>query len=300
MSWLNTETETYFDHFRGCLRDTIRRGAFDEAIDLCDQAIAWGRDRGDQDAVDLGWCNKSGVLITLGRGEEASSRLRRILLSSSNPVCCFVASYNLSRVHEERRETQRGLFYARLSQGHAERAGRSDFLAASHNQVGGLLLIDCYFEEARDSYLRALDFSPPDLDRAIMGSNIGYCQVVLGHQGEGFEWLFRSLRDMRRQGAETWEMLPRLGLSYAYLEIDRPERSRRHAVRALALAESASYREHIMNALFLLGEAEKLLGHEFEAYTHFQRLQRDYYPDAPFISDVLMSTDVRQLVHLMA
>ena len=300
MSWTNQESEAYFDRLRENLRAELQQGHFDCALGLCDEAIVWAEERDDTRGIDLARSNRCGVLITLGRGEEEASRMRRILLGNTDPVCCFLASYNLSRIHEQRRETDRGLFYARLALGHAERAERQDFLAVSHNQIGGLQLIDCTFDAACESYLKALELSPPEPDRSIFLSNIGYCHVMLGQHREGFRWLFRSLRSMRRQGAGPWAVLPRLGLSYAYLDLGKLEASRRHAAASLALADAAGYREHVMNALYLLGETEKQAGNELAAFECFQRLQRDYYPDVPFISDFLMTADIRQLVHLMA
>jgi len=300
MSWMNNESTAYFDQLREELRELVRAGQFDAAIARCEGAIGWAERRGDREAINLACCNRCGILITLGRGEEEASRMRRILLGSSHPVNCFLAAYNLSRIHEARRETERGLFYARLALGHAEKSGRDDFLAVGHNQAGGLQLLDCTFDEACESYRRALELAPPEPDRSIMASNIGYCQIMLGNHRQGFRWLFGSLRSMRRTGARTWQVLPHLGLSYAYLDLGKLERARAHAKDGLVLAEEAEYREHVMNALYLLGESEKLLGNELAAFEHFQRLQRDYYPEAPFISEFLMTADIRKLVHLMA
>ncbi|MEM7350439.1 MAG: hypothetical protein AAF657_06510, partial [Acidobacteriota bacterium] len=56
----------------------------------------------------------------------------------------------------------------------------------------------------------------------------------------------------------------------------------------------------VKNALYLLGESEKLSGNEFQAHRHFTRLQREFYPDDPVIPDFLMATDVRKLINLMA
>ena len=52
--------------------------------------------------------------------------------------------------------------------------------------------------------------------------------------------------------------------------------------------------------LACLGEAEKLCGDELAAHRHFCRLQRDFFPDDPIIPDLLMTTDIRPLLNLMA
>jgi hypothetical protein len=58
--------------------------------------------------------------------------------------------------------------------------------------------------------------------------------------------------------------------------------------------------EWVKNALFLLGEAEKLWGHTLDAYEHFSELQSRFYPNEPFIVSLLMTTDIRGMINLMA
>ena len=300
MSWSSNESESYFDSLRERLRLEVQQGRFEDAIQLCDEALVWAGERDDTVGADLARCNRCGVLIALGRGEEEAPAMRRILLGSAHSVNCFLAAYNLSRIHEAKRETDRGLFYARLALGHAERAERRDLIGTVYNQLGSLQTIDCRFDDACQSYASALELSPAEPDRSIMESNMGFCRVMLGEHRQGFEALFRSLRSMRRHGLEAWETLPRLGLAYAYLDLGKVAAARRHAARGLECAEQAEFPEQILNALYILGEAEKQLGNELAAYECFQRLQRDYYPDEPFISEFLMTADVRRLVNLMA
>ena len=95
-------------------------------------------------------------------------------------------------------------------------------------------------------------------------------------------------------------MMAHVGLAYGYLEIDRPRRARDHARRGLRLAEEVEIPWQIKNALYLLGESEKLSGNEVMAHRHFSRLQQDFYPEDPVIPDFLMATDVRKLINLMA
>ena len=174
-------------------------------------------------------------------------------------------------------------------------------MAESHNQIGNCLMNDSRFKQAAAEYRRALELfsDEPTVMRAPVLSNLGYCQVMVGRSQPGFSNLFRSLR-MARALDEVWEMYPRLSLSFAYLQIDRPARAGVHARRGLLLAEGAQMPWQVKNALYLLGESEKLVGHELSAHRHFTRLQEEFYPDDPVIPDFLMATDVRQLINLMA
>ncbi len=284
------------------VRHEVGLGHFQTALELCERAIERAKATGEDTALDRALCNHASILVAQGSGEPVVGRLRKILLSSLVPVNRFLAAYNLSRYHELRRETERGLFYARLALGHAEKTDQQSHVASAQNQIGNLQLIDCHFAEACATYQKALELlsDEPTTDRALMVANVGYCEVVLGHHREGFRHLFASLRMMRGLGVRVWELMPHLGLSYAYLEIQKIGPARRHAARGLELAEETACKEHIMNALYLLGESEKLHGNELAAYEHFNRLQREYYPEEPFIADFLMTTDIRKLINLMA
>lgn len=292
----------YYEALRARAREAVTQGNLDEALSLCERTIAWAEEFGDQEAIHREHCNRSSILVNQGRGEGIMSKLRQILLSSSNPEICYQAANNISRFHEMRNEGERGLFYARLSLDHAKRTQKQAPVARSYNQIGLFLVRDSYFEEAEDCFFNALTLLPdvPSHDRAIILHNLGYCQTMLGHSSRAFSYLFQSLRITRRHGAEIWEMYPRLGLSFAYLEIDRPQRAAVHARRGLFLAEQADIHWQLKNALYLLGESEKLCGNEVAAHRTFTRLQEQFYPDDPVIPDFLMVTDVRKMINLMA
>ncbi len=298
----NEGSYEYYELLRSQARDAVNQGNLEQALALCDRTIAWAEEHGDQDSVHREYCNRSSILVNQGRGEGIMSKLRQILLGSSNPEICYQAANNISRFHEMRDEAERGLFYARLSLDHAKRTKKQAPVARSYNQIGLFLVRDSYFQEAGDCFASALDLLPvePTHDRAIILHNLGYCQTMLGNSSRGFSYLFRSLRISKQHGADILEMYPRLGLSFAYLEIDRPRRATVHARRGLLLAEQAEIHWQLKNALYLLGESEKLSGNELAARRTFTRLQQEFYPDDPVIPDFLMVTDVRKMINLMA
>ncbi len=296
------ESYEYFEELRERTREEVRHGNLEAALALCDQAIAWAECHKCKDWRDLAHCNRSSILINQGLGSDVISKLRQILLGSSNSEICYHAANNISRFHEMRQEGDRGLFYARLSLDHAKKSQKPEPMARSYNQLGLLLVRDSYFEEAQDCFSQALSLLPtePSHDATVILYNLGYCLLMVGNPRQGFSHLFSSLRIAKRQGAEVWEMYPRLGLSFAYLEVDRPDRAVIHARRGLILAETAGMQWQVKNALYLLGESEKLLGNELAAHRQFTRLQQEFYPDDPVIPDFLMATDVRKLINLMA
>ena len=72
------------------------------------------------------------------------------------------------------------------------------------------------------------------------------------------------------------------------------------AEEGLALAEELEDLDARKNALYLLGEAASLEG-DIETARHcFGELQQRFYPDKPFVSEFLLSVDVRKVVNLRA
>ena len=305
MSQLKRASYAYFEDLRRRAREGINQGHWETALRLCEQAVAWAREHGDRDDLDLAYCNQGSILVAQGQGGRMVEKMRKILLSSSRPEICYQAAFNVSRHHEDRKEIERGLFYAKVCLQHAARTGDPEPVARAHNQIGHLQMRDSYFEQARDSYRKALantlrSACPSSTDETCVRANLGYCRILLGDLEDGFSELFRSLRIARRLHGELWELWPRLGLGYAYLEIDRPRRAREHTRKALILAETSQFQWHVKNALYLLGDSEKLCGDEMAAHRCFSRLQRDFFPDDPIIPELLMNTDIRPLLNLMA
>ncbi len=285
------------------IHEELDRGNLERAVAYCDEVIAIAEDLDDRELHDQALCNRSGILVIQGRGDQVVAGLRRILLQSSSPTNSFLAANAISHYHEQRQEKERSLFYARLALDHARKSANPQFVAKGHNNIANLLMRDSYFEAAFESYQKALEKIPKQdfhRDYALLLSNAGYCQVVLGSYNQGLKTLFQSLELIRRRCAVGWERFPCLGLSYAYLELGRIDQARRFGARALDQSERTQSTEQIKNSLYLLGEAEKMAGNDSAAYDHFVRLQSEFYPDEPFICDVLMATDIRKLVHLMA
>ncbi|MEM9556386.1 MAG: hypothetical protein AAGC60_19170 [Acidobacteriota bacterium] len=289
------------------LRDRITRdvglGRLEVALERCDEAIdlAHTADLGDE--ADLVFCIRSGIQIARGEGEGVVAPLRRILMASTSRLNRFQAAYTVSQFHDAEKDSEKSLFYAKQALRYAEELDDPSVLGRAFNRLGNLLTLDSYFDEAAEHYRRALDLqsSEDGVERAIMLSNLGYCSTVLGHLREGLDQLIASLRMLRRLHADRWSHLPHLGLSYACLELGRVRSARRHAREALRRAErNQAYDPHAKNALYLLGEAEKQLGDDVAAYERFAELQRRFYAEQPFVVDVLMATDIRKMINLMA
>lgn len=304
MSFSPSDSHPAYEALKQEIFALITRGELDRALSLSQEAVTLARTTGEAVLVDNALCNRAALLLARGQGQEEVPELRRILMRSASPAVRFLAAYSLCQFHDQQEEMDKCRFYSQTALHWAQLDGNPTFLARAYNRLANIDLAESYFESALDGYDRAIELSgeEPSLEGAKILSNVGYCQAVLGRLDDAFRSLTRSLRTMRRADAESWLHLPMLGLSYTYLEMGRHERAVRYARRALMSAEAAGPYQlnQIKNALYLLGEAEKLCGRDQEAYECFHHLQSRFYPDQPMVVDVLMATDIRKLINLMA
>ncbi|MEM7048259.1 MAG: hypothetical protein AAF604_01310 [Acidobacteriota bacterium] len=281
----------------------LEAGRLEEALELYEESWQVAQELGERELVDRSFCNRSAVLISLGRGDEVLRSLREILSSSSNTVNRRLAAYNVARIYEIRKDRKKALLYARIARGELVKleSPEPEWRASSHNLMGNLLIAESRFEEAAMEYENALSAQAdaPELRRAMIWGNLGYSYISLGRHFAGFDLLFRSLRVFRRTGAERALMVAHLDLCFAHLEVSRYRHAWRHGHRALELAEKLGDLDVLKNSLYLLGEAANLLGLEADARDCFDRLQR-YFPDLPFLTEFLFAIDVRKMINLRA
>jgi TolA-binding protein len=65
------------------------------------------------------------------------------------------------------------------------------------------------------------------------------------------------------------------------------------------MAEQFGSADDVRNAVFLLGESFICEGEEAEARSCFDRIQ-DQYPGTPYLTELLLAVDVRELINLRA
>ena len=227
---------------------------------------------GADELVERALCNEAAVAIALGEAESAIPAMREVLMHNQSQVNCYLASYNIARAYELSKDHKKGLFYARIARDRAELLERPQWLASAWNQIANFLLGDSFFRDAADTY-----------------------RAVLADSGPG-----PSLRTARRHHWSRSEMIARIDLCYAHLEIGRLEVAERHGRRGLALAEESGETDWVKNALYLLGEVAVVGGAASEARTRFGELQQRFYPEQPYLSEFLVGVDVRRLVNLRA
>ncbi len=291
-----------YDQAAAAARRAAEAGDFAQALAHFDTAKAIADDLGDVQRAELILAKRASIAIEVGGGQAEVSGLRLLLVRNGDAGVCRYAAYNLARWYEIQKEFAKALFYARVAREKALLAEESEWIAASDNQLGNVLLAQSKASEAAAHYESALDLmsTEPTPARARILDNLGYCRVLAGRLDEGFRLLYASLGILRRAGAERYAISTRLDLSYAHLEARRYRSAIRHGEIGLALARRHEDPESIKNAYYLLGEAANLASDGATARGYFTRLQEEFFPDHGYLPSFLLAVDVRKLVNLHA
>jgi tetratricopeptide (TPR) repeat protein len=282
--------------------DALYQGQLARAYELFDRAYGLAVADGDSNLIDLAYCNRAVVAARTGRARDMIPRLQEILLRTTDPQVARLSAYNLALVYDRPDGYRKSLFYARISLRYANELDDPAQRASSINQIGNILCAMSQFESALDHFRQAEEILADEVSpsKAIVLDNLGYCLTVLGEYDAAFDYLFRSLRMLRRLGAHLYETEPSLALCFAYLHIGRPDRAARHGARALDLAEEAADPKNAKLALLLLGEAYKMGGNLDVAHECFTLLQETFYPEMPEVPGMLFGLDVCKMINLRA
>jgi tetratricopeptide (TPR) repeat protein len=277
-------------------------GRLDEAVEHLVACLAVATANQDEELEERVLCARASIAFLRGEGDELIPRLCQIVLRNRSQINGFLAANNVARACELRRDYRKGLFYARIARERAAAVGRPEWVAAALNQIANLLLAESYFEDAAATYREALALVPvEDSSRQhTYMANLGYCELVLGNSKRGLAILYDCLRAARRNRWTRLEMIARIDLCYAHLELGRLESADRHGRRGLRLGERSGETDWVKNALYLLGEVAVLSGSGSKAYAWFHELQHRFYPDQPHLPELLVAVDVRKLINLRA
>ncbi len=295
-----------FEELTALGQAAFEAGRLEEAISFREQAFLWAEEHGDSRLADLSYCNF--IALRNARGERdlldpnATNRLRSILISNSDLTNTRLAAYNLARAFEYRKDFKKGLFYARIALERAESLGRRDWVGSSHNQIGNFLLAESFFDEACAEYGLALEMLPVEAthSRTMALGNLGYCQAVRGEVREGVRLLYQSLRVFRRLNDETSLAVNHADLCFALLELRRLRLAAQHGEAALKIAEACDAQDQVRNSLYLLGVVAHEAGDRAAESAYFTQLRDRFYSSTPFVTDFLLSVDVRRMINLRA
>lgn len=273
----------------------------EQALDTFSRALGVAESIRDQRLRDTAYCNWAGLKIETGTGDEVLTHLRTLLLRSGDPITRRLAAYHIARAHELRGEYSKGLAYARLGWSNLGRSESRDptAMASSYNQIANFLFAESRFDEALTHYELAIAIEPSRQAHrlATFRHNAGACHLMLGRSLRAASLLVSALRTYRRLSPGPAQALCHLDLANAFIELARPLAAVLHAEQALAFARLHGETPAVKSALFVLGEAWRLEGDEGRARGYFDQLSA-FYPDLPFIADLLLTVEVRQMINL--
>jgi tetratricopeptide (TPR) repeat protein len=289
-------------------QEAVQEGRYEEALLFYEHALELAREGGDgRDTVDLFLVNRAAVLIELAEGERPALEeelvvLREVLGRSTCLENAWLASYQIARLYERRRDFKKALFYARMAHDRAGWTHVTRWRSSSCNLLGNVMLAESHVDEAVAAYHDALAALDPreDVRRGRIGANIGYCLLLKRRFREGMAQIYAGLRVLRRHRLERFSISPHLDLAFGHLELDRPRDAERHAARALALASTYRETDARKNSLFLLGEAQQRLDRADLAERTFTTLQQDHFAERPGLVRQLLAIDVVPLLNLRA
>lgn len=294
----------YFEALRQKARHAVARRELDQALEICNEAQHWAERHGNPADVDFASCSRLAVLLHQGHGESVIREFQKILMRSGDATNRHLAAYNISYYYDLREDFEKSRFYTQLALDHAAKAGSDFYLARTHTRLGNLLIRQSHFDDALASYEKSLGlFNDEEIyERLAVLTSMGYCHLASGRYTEGFEKLFTVRRTYFRVRMDSGMALGRLRLSFCfgYLEIGKYHQAILHGRAGMEIGESCGDRTLVQKALYLLGEAEKLNGDEMAAYTHYARLQEEFYPDNPYLPDLLLNNDTNTFINLWA
>ncbi|HEV8267900.1 MAG TPA: hypothetical protein VGR00_06695, partial [Thermoanaerobaculia bacterium] len=206
----------------------LSTGAFAEALALYDEALVLARQTRDDVFVDWIYACRAAAAVESGGADEVLVELKRVLLRTSDAATAFRASYSAARVYELRRDFKKALFYNRIARQHASRLDDVLLFAGAEKQGGTFLTLESRFDDAAEAYRHALELTAPpapvpEIFRALLKDELGYCLISLDRTEEGLALVHESLDTLEREGAGQSPNVAYLlmDLCFGYLKLDR-------------------------------------------------------------------------------
>jgi len=273
----------------------MRANELEASIALFDQATSLSEDGEHRELISI---NKSRAMIGLGLGGPEIQKLPQIILRRANPRHVSLAAYSLLSKFRLENEYSRATMYGRIALDAASELGEQSWIASILLEVGNVCVFDSRNSEAIDYYNQALAMvdvvSDPELTRAIIYQNLGYCRLLEDEIEAGLTLIHEAIDLMNRAGAPGYLPESYIDLCFGYLEAGELEKARHFGELGLELATED---RQVRNGHYLLGEVAFKNGDTVGAQRHFGHLAR-FYPNFPHLSDLLLAIDLRSMVNL--
>jgi len=283
----------------------LERGDLEEAYRLALEAEGLASEHGDQELADRAFCNSVAFAIEIDQAEEHLPRLKRIVLSSTNPRNRFLAAYYTAVAYDLDDELSKASSYAHRAASLAGELDEPELTARSANLAGNLALREADFVDAEACYEKAMS-----AHRGMSGyhrimeaqeiDNMGYVLMCTDRADEGVALCERAREILESVEDRHYLHQTLQDLCYGHLLIDNLDQAHRHGENALDLALGIPDPLVVKNCLFLLSEVAVRRGDSFGARRYLRELTT-HYPEVGVseeIIDVFLATDLTTVVNL--
>lgn len=289
----NTQ-QTRIEELRNDARVLVRRGDYEQALDVYDEALALSTDDETRELISI---NKADALIALERTGPEVLELPRVIMRRRHPRHVYLAAYALQYKHRLENDLKRALFYGQLALRTAEEAAEPSWRRIVLLELGNIYVHDSQIPQAIASFSESMaiaEESPlqeKELSYSYALESLGYCLLLEGDLETGMKHIHASLELLREPlgRAEAY-----VDLCYGYLEMGAYEKALFYGQAGLDISEDP---RQTRNAHYLLGEACYKSGDTEGADFHFGELSK-FYPQFRNLKHLLYAIDLRSMVNL--
>lgn len=271
------------------------QGRADEAIRLYDEAFLLAESEDTQELITIG---KAEALLAVDQEGPEIQKLPQIVMRRRSPRHVYMAAGVLMRRWDEK-DNHKAIFYGEIARDAAEELADAMVCATAHNNLGIVFNSDSRFNDAADSFEKALSnlakIQPAtgttiSLRAGVIG-NLGGTKILQDDYDEGIYLLNMALPDLRGAYAKAEACAD---LCLGYMQTERYDEAEYYGREALDLATVA---RQTRNANHLLGELMVRQGRYDEAEDFFD-VVAGYYPQyGTRVRELLMSVDLCKVVN---
>lgn len=290
--------------------DAQVKGRFGLALDLYEEALDHARALGERRRIHAARINISSCYLSLGDYPNARAGLAAIVLESDLPRHVAAAAGQLAEALMKEGRLERASQYLRTAVDAAREAGEPRREAAAMVLQGHLAIHESRNADAETAYLEALAryrevASQPSASAVVdvraslaaVHDYVGYSRILLGRHAAGLRSLRHGLALARAAQASRVEAEIEKDAAFCLLLADKNLAAERHALRALALAQTHDFPAIMKNTTYILMELSlrSERGHDFDHW--FQRLQSQM-PDVRLSPDFFRLFDISDVINL--
>jgi tetratricopeptide (TPR) repeat protein len=148
--------ESRIEELRQEARARLRRGDYEQALEVYDEALALAGELPDDETRELVTINKADAMIALERTGPEVQELPRVIMRRRNPRHVYLAAYALQYKFRLENDLKRALFYGQLALRTAEEAGEPSWRRIVLLELGNIYELDSQIVQAIECFNESL------------------------------------------------------------------------------------------------------------------------------------------------